>query len=164
MKATVSVIALTTWSPLTVPIPLAGILAQVDKTERKKFPRSEAMAFEKELQKTNFELIVIVDDVLRPAQPVLIGYVAFTRMKGTALLHKVCILDKYRRQGIASKTLQMQLQKLSAQGCRTVQLWVDMLREPAKHLYRKLGFVEVQVVNDYYAPGRSGVKMEFQLF
>ena len=164
MKGTVSVIALTTWSPLTVPIPLAGIFAQVDKAERKTFPRNEVMAFGNELQKNNFELIVIVDDVLRTVQPVLVGYVAFTRMKGVALLHKVCILDKYRRQGIASKTLQMHFEKLSAQGCRTVQLWVDMLREPAKHLYCKLGYVKVQVVEDYYAPGRSGVKMELQLF
>lgn len=164
MKATVSVFELTTWSPLTVQVPLAGILHQVEKIERKIFPRSEAMDFKKELQKRNFELIVVVDDVLRTAQPVLVGYVAFTRMKGTALLHKVCILEKYRRQGIATKALQMHFGKLSAQGCRTVQLWVDILREPAKHLYCKLGFTEVQVVEDYYAPGRSGVKMELQLF
>ena len=163
MKATVSVFALTTWLPLTVPDPVAGILDQVGKTERKTFPRSEAMEFENELQKRNFELIVIVDDALQTAHPALVGYVAFTRVKGTALLHKVCVLERYRCQGIASKALQMHFQKLSAQGCRTVQLWVDMLRKPGKQLYCKLGFAEVQVVEDYYAAGRTGVKMELQL-
>ena len=164
MRSTVSIFALTTWLPLPDPIPLAEILDQVKRTERKTFPRSEAMSFGREFQKRNFELIVVVDDVLRTTQPVLVGYVAFTRMKGTALLHKVCVLEKYRRQGIASKALQIQFEKLNTQGCRTIQLWVDKLRTPAKHLYCKLGFVEVQVVEDYYAPGRSGVKMELQLF
>ena len=163
-KAAVSVLVLTTWSPLTVPVPVAGILDQVDKTERKTFPRSEAMDFGNELKKRNFELIIVVDDAPQTAQPVLVGYVAFTRMKGTALLHKVCVLERYRCQGIASKALQMHFEKLSAQGCRTVQLWVDMLRKPAKHLYCKLGFVEVQVAEDYYAPGRTDVKMELQLY
>lgn len=127
------------------------------------FPRNEAMAFESELRKPNFELILIIKDVLRNGLPALVAYVAIARTKGRALLHKVCVLEEFRRQGIATMVLQRQFERLKVQGCGVVQLWADVHREPAKHLYSQLGFLEVQIVENYYAPGRAGTKMELCL-
>ena len=159
MKATVSVYSLSIWEPLTVPP--AQILPQVGKTERKTFPHSEAMAFESELQKSNFELTLIVEDT--PAKPRLVAYAGITRTKGTALLHKLCVVEEMRNQGIATKLLGFTIKKLELQGCDGVQLWVDGSREPAKHLYDKFGFKVVREVEDYYAPGRSGLRMILRL-
>ena len=161
MKGTISVLSLSTWLPLVVPLP--ELLKGVSKAERKTFPRNEAMAFESELRKPNFELILIVKDMVGKNLPVLVAYVAISRTKGKALLHKVCVLEEFRRQGIAIRVLQMQIEKLKAQGCEIIQLWVDVHREPANHLYCQLGFVEVHIVEDYYAPSRVGMKMELCL-
>lgn len=159
MKATVSVYSMSIWEPLTVP--LAQVLPQVGKTERKTFPHSEAMAFESELQKPNFELTLIVEET--PAQPRLVAYAGITRTKGTALLHKLCVVEEMRNHGIATKILAFTIKKLELQGCDGVQLWVDESRESAKHLYDKFGFNVVRKVEDYYAPGRSGIRMILRL-
>ena len=159
MRATVSVYSLSIWEPLTVP--LAQVLPQVGKTERKTFPHREAMAFESELQKPNFELTLIVDEM--PAQPRLVAYAGITRTRGTALLHKLCVVEEMRNQGIATKTLAFAIKKLEIQGCDGVQLWVDEFRESAKHLYDKFGFNVVRKVEDYYAPGRNGLRMILRL-
>ena len=159
MKATVSVYSLSIWEPLT--IPLAPLLPQVGKTERKTFPHSEAMAFESELQKSNFELTLIVEETR--TQPRLVAYAGITRTKGTALLHKLCVVEEMRNQGIATKLLRFQFKKLELQGCALVQLWVDESRESAKHLYDKFGFNVVRKVEDYYGPRRCGSKMILRL-
>ena len=163
MKAIVSVNSLSRWEPLTVPLAqvLPQVLPQVGKTERKTFPHSEAMAFESELQKPNFELTLVVEET--PAQPRLVAYAGITRTKGTALLHKLCVVEEMRNQGIATTLLRLQVNKLEFQGCGSVQLWVDESRESAKHLYDKFGFNVVRKVEDYYGPGRSGLRMILRL-
>ncbi|KAL8797376.1 MAG: hypothetical protein Q9195_000531 [Heterodermia aff. obscurata] len=115
------------------------------------------MAFESELQKSNFELTLIVEET--QAQPRLVAYAGITRKKGTALLHKLCVVEEMRNQGIATKLLRLQIKKLEFQGCDDVQLWVDESRESAKHLYDKFGFNVVRRVEDYYGPGRCGLRM-----
>ena len=159
MKATVSVYSLSRWEPLTVP--LTQVLPQVGRTERKTFPHSEAMAFESELQKPNFELTLIVEET--PAQPTLVAYAGITRTKGTALLHKLCVVEAMRNQGIATNLLRLQIKKLELQGCDGVQLWVDESRESAKHLYDNFGFNVIRRVKDYYGPGRCGLRMILRL-
>ena len=159
MKATVSVYSLSRWEPLTVP--LAQVLPQVGKTERKTFPHSEAMAFESELQKSNFELTLVVEET--PAQPRLVAYAGITRIKRTALLHKLCVVEELRNQGIATQLLRLQIKKLEIQGCDGVQLWVDEARKSAKHLYDIFEFNVVRTVEDYYGPGRCGLRMILRL-
>ena len=161
MKATVSIYSLTTWTPVTVS--LANLLPQVGRTERKTFPSNEAIAFENELQKRNFELTLVVKITPAESQPELVAYVGIARMKGTALLHKMCVVKNFRCQGIATKVLLMRCEQLRLQGCNIIQLWVDESREPAKQLYGKLGFKLCQKIENYYASGRNGIRMTLQL-
>lgn len=132
-------------------------------TERKSFPYNEAMSFEDELRKRNFELTLVVKITPAEPQPELVAYVGITRIKGTALLHKVFVAKDFRCQGIATKVLLMRCEQLKLQGCKIVQLWVDESKQPAKQLYGKLGFELSQKVENYYASGRNGIKMTLQL-
>jgi ribosomal protein S18 acetylase RimI-like enzyme len=160
--------AITCWSfdlsrQLKSPPPTTDITAWVKQAEKRNFPRNEAFNFDMELKKRNMELIVILDEILLPDPKALVGYLVFARNHRTAMLHKICVLDEYRRQGIARKMLKRQIEKLRSQNCERVLLWVDEMRNPAKSLYIGLGFKDVDRVEDYYASGRAGIQMILSL-
>jgi axial budding pattern protein 2 len=86
------------------------------------------------------------------------------RHRNTALLHKLCVLEAYRRNGIGERLLlHATREKLVNEGCERVQLWVDKSRSPARNLYAKCGFEEKEEVLDYYSAGRTGIRMVLDL-
>lgn len=135
------------------------LLSAIEKMERKNFPANEALNFPFELRKRNTELLVYLG-----GGNVVLAYALFNRVGKIALLHKIVVEEEYRRQGIASKMLKGHIDCLSRQGCVSVQLWVDQSREPARKLYQGIGFEEIDCLEDYYAPGRTGIKMKLSLF
>ena len=155
------VLALSSWSQLS--ISRSDLIDQVKQAEKNVFPRHEAMNLNVELMKRNIELIAVVDDTDEMSRPVLVAYLILTRIHRTALLHKLCVLEKYRRRGIANKLLNTELERLHSRGCAHVQLWVDENRGAAIELYRKVGFMETERVENYYALGRTGIKMVLPL-
>lgn len=158
---------ITCWSPdfeqLTNPVPNKLILNWVIHAEKKNFPRNEVFDFDSEVKKQNTDLIVILDEKLLPNPVALIAYLVHASYKKTALLHKVCVLEKHRRHGVARRMLQLQIGKLGSRGYGVIKLWVDEEREPARSLYTDMGFKEVDRVEDYYAPGRTGIQMVLSL-
>jgi len=104
-------------------------------------------------------LTIVAEDVTAPGLAELVAYLVLTWTKSTALLHKLCVLEQYRRRGMASQLLRLQREQAKKSGCTSIQLWVDGERTAAQSLYSKVGFDEVERVNDYYAPGRTGIKM-----
>ncbi|KAI4126941.1 MAG: hypothetical protein LQ338_003463 [Usnochroma carphineum] len=142
-------------------IPL--ILDQVKHAERKVFPRNEAFDFDTELKKRSTELMVVLDAIETATDPVVVAYAVYNFTPQAVLLHKVCVLEKYRRQGIAKKLLLSQHRRLALRGCSKVQLWVDEGRIPARRLYENIGFEEVGRVEDYYSPNRTALRMVLQL-
>ena len=159
--ASVSIYSLSTAQPLAVSS--AKPLDQVTNAERRTFPRNEAMNFETELQKRSFELTLVVEEAQNEELPVLLAYVAVTRLKRKALLHKLCVLEVFQYRGIGGKILRRKLEQLKDQWCENPQLRVDEDRDPAETLYRRLEFEEVQTSKDYYAPGPNGVQMVLRL-
>ncbi|MCJ1429185.1 hypothetical protein MMC29_007098 [Sticta canariensis] len=136
------------------------LVAWVKHAEKRIFPRIEALDFDSELQKHNTELMIVLDETLLPHSSALVAYSVYARHQKTVLLHKLCVLERYRRQGVARRILKMQIEKsVGCRGCDSVRLWVDEKRMPAVGLYAGLGFKEVDRVQDYYAPGRTGVRM-----
>lgn len=139
------------------------LIHQVQHVEKKTFPRREAMDFNTELQKRNMDLVIIVDDagVFTPLRPKLVAYMVFVHLKAgnAVLLHKICVSETYRRQGIARTVLETQAERFKKQGCFKIQLWVDEGNAAARSLYKVLGLEEVSRVNDYYAVGRTGIQM-----
>ena len=50
--------------------------------------------------------------------------------------------------------------EVARKGGKDVDLWVDEGRVAARECYRKIGFEEAGgVVEDYYGPGRNGMRM-----
>lgn len=141
----------------------AEIIAWVKKAEGRNFPRNEFFDFDTELKKRNAELTVILDENLFPGPKAVIAYLVFTRLQRTALLHKICVMEEHRRQGIARRILKMQIEKLRCRNCGRILLWVDETRVPARCLYAGLGFKKSDRLEDYYAPGRHGIQMNLQL-
>ncbi len=140
------------------------LLANVKHVEKKSFPAIEAFNFDTELKKRNTHLVcaVEVNQNSKKDAP-LITYIVYARTKRTALLHKICVLQQHRGQGIGKQMMAWLLVELAKKGCESVQLWVDESREPARALYASLGFEQVDHVVDYYAPGRAGLKMILRL-
>jgi ribosomal protein S18 acetylase RimI-like enzyme len=140
-----------------------NFLAIIKQVEKKTFPANEAFAFDEELAKRNTTLIVAIKDFDVDVGEELVGYLVYVRVKRVALLHKVCVVEHCRREGIARAMLISLREDLERQGCTIIQLWVDAERKPAKLLYSQLGFREAQRVDDYYGPGRTGLKMILEL-
>lgn len=158
---------ITCWSSdlkrLNHPTSSKHLIDWVKHAEKKTFPRIEVFDFDIELKKNNTELMIILDEALLPESTALIAYSVYARHKQTVLLHKVCVLEKYRRHGVARRILEMQKERLRCRSCESIQLWVDEKRKPAVGLYAGLGFKEVDRIEDYYAPGRTGVRMLLSL-
>ena len=140
-----------------------NLVTWVKHAEKKIFPRVEVFDFDTELKKHNTELMIILDEALLPSSTALIAYSVYVHHKRTVLLHKVCVLERYRRRGVARRILETQKDRLGCRNCDSVQLWVDEKREPAVCLYAGLGFKEVDRLEDYYAPGRTGIRMLLSL-
>ena len=143
--------------------PRKAVLDQIVRAEKKTFPQREALDFESELRKRNAELQVVLDGTAEDPAPVLAAYFVYNYMPKTAIMQKVCVTEKYRRQGIATRMLQLQREKLSARGCQKVHLWVDEDRMPARRLYSAAGFKELNRVDDYYGSGRTAIQMILNL-
>lgn len=143
------------------------ILARIARVEKKTFPSTEAFDFSADLckKKPNTRVIYVMDAPSAPAgtPSTLVAYAVYVRQKGVALLHKVCVTEPYRGRGIGKRLLEYIQQRLQKEGCQYIQLWVDKARQPARALYARCGFQEREVVADYYAPGRTGIRMVLNL-
>ncbi|OCL06591.1 hypothetical protein AOQ84DRAFT_321196 [Glonium stellatum] len=84
-------------------------------------------------------------------------------MKRLALLHKICVAQPHRQQGIAKAAIALLRSRLEKEGCDSIQLWVDEDRSAARALYASCDFKQVDRCLDYYGPGRIGLKMVLRL-
>jgi ribosomal protein S18 acetylase RimI-like enzyme len=134
-----------------------SIVERVIKIERKTFPSSEAFEFDAELKKKNTSMLIAMKDGEAAS---VAGYLVYLRMKKVALLHKVCVIEQLRGQGIGKSLVHSLLRHLEKGGCHSIQLWVDEARIPARALYQSFGFQQIDRCVDYYGPGRNGLKMQ----
>ncbi|KAJ5151852.1 Acyl-CoA N-acyltransferase [Penicillium capsulatum] len=139
------------------------ILAQISRVEKKAFPTNEAFGFGEELWRKKPNTRVLYATTAEGARSDLIAYAVYVRQKGVALLHKVCVVEAHRRQGCGLQLMSYIQERLRKEGCQYIQLWVDKAREPARALYRRCGFEEREEIPDYYAPGRTGIRMVLDL-
>ncbi|KAJ5086336.1 Acetyltransferase GNAT family [Penicillium alfredii] len=139
------------------------ILAQISRVEKKTFPTNEAFGFGEDLWRKKPNTRVLYATQTEGARSDLIAYAVYVRQKGVALLHKVCVSPSHRRQGVGQQLMSYIQQRLRKEGCQSIQLWVDQAREPARALYLRCGFEEREQIPDYYAPGRTGIRMVLDL-
>lgn len=140
------------------------ILAQIARVEKKTFPTNEAFPFGEELWRKKPNTRVLYATSGPPSTgPSLIAYAVYVRQKGAALLHKICVAEPYRQKGVGMQLMNYIQERLRKEGCQFIQLWVDKARDPARSLYVRNGFEEREEIPDYYAPGRSGIRMILEL-
>ncbi|PYH95839.1 acyl-CoA N-acyltransferase [Aspergillus ellipticus CBS 707.79] len=140
------------------------ILAQISRVEKKTFPANEAFPFGEELwRKKPNTRVLYVTRAASGARPTLLAYALYVRQRGVALLHKVCVAEVYRRQGVGLQLMNYIRARLQREGCQQIHLWVDKARSPARSLYIRNGFEEREQIPDYYVPGRTGIKMILDL-
>lgn len=146
------------------------ILAQISRVERKTFPTAEVFDFNTQLwkKKPNTRVIYAIGASIvgsvAPSQPLaLVAYAVYVRQKGVALLHKICVIEPLRGTGIGRKLIEYIRERLEKEGCHYIQLWVDDARKTALALYTRCGFQERESVPNYYAPGRTGIRMVLDL-
>lgn len=137
-----------------------GLVDKVTKIERKTFPSSEAFDFKSELKKKNTTMLLVFSNSDPTA---VVGYLVFLRMKRLALLHKICVVQSMRGKGIGKRLVCSLREMLEKGGCQTIQLWVDEVRQPARALYQACGFEQMDRCEDYYGPGRTGLKMQLSI-
>lgn len=141
------------------------VLSRIARVEKKTFPSSEAYEFSEDLwrKKPNTRVIYVSSTAGTDANAALVAYAVYVRMKGVALLHKICVAAPFRSRGIGTSLMDHVLQRLQREGCQCIQLWVDKQRDHARRLYLRSGFEEREKIDDYYGPGRTGVKMVLDL-
>lgn len=133
--------------------------AKIAKLEKKIFPSSEAFDYNVELRKKNIGLIL----ASREGSQEVVGYLVFQRQKSLAWLHKLATIEQERGKGIARCLVHSLAQQMKKGGCRTIVLWVDEARSPARSLYTSCGFQQVERLPDYYGLGRTALKMELAI-
>lgn len=136
-----------------------ALAPKVAKLEKKIFPSSEAFDYGVELKKKNIGLIL----ASREESQELVGYLVFQRQKGLAWLHKLAVIEQERGKCIARCLVDSLCQQMKKGGCRTIVLWVDEARNPARALYASCGFEQIERLADYYGPGRTALKMELAM-
>jgi ribosomal-protein-alanine N-acetyltransferase len=88
----------------------------------------------------------------------IVGYVIGDRRgKGIGWIASIAVNPDHRRQGIASELMRVAESKL---GTSIFRLTLRRSNRAALHLYRRSGYLEVDVWPNYYYDGEDGLVME----
>jgi GNAT superfamily N-acetyltransferase len=137
-----------------------AILATIAAIEKKSFPATEVFDFTPgTLKKANTRVLFVAS---QSAPLSAIAYCVYVRWRRTILLHKLCVSERFRGQGIGKLLMRNVLDRAKEERCDFLELWVDQARMAARNLYARSGLQEQCVVNDYYGPNRTGIKMSVQ--
>jgi ribosomal protein S18 acetylase RimI-like enzyme len=129
------------------------IVAAVQSLERRIFPSSECLSITTETSQRNTTLLYAT------LQSAIVGYLIYINTASGIRIHKVCVANASRRQGIATNLIRRVIE-VAAKGGKDIDLWVDEARIPARQCYAVNGFIQAgDVVVDYYAAGRNGIRM-----
>ena len=78
------------------------------------------------------------------------GYVGSQTVLGETDMMNIAVHPNYRNRGVAMDLVQALIAALTEQGSHSLMLEVRSSNEPAKNLYRKLGFEAVGIRRNYY--------------
>ncbi|KAF8243305.1 acyl-CoA N-acyltransferase [Wilcoxina mikolae CBS 423.85] len=138
------------------------LLTAVKQVEKHTFPSNEVFDFDNEIKKRTTSLYCVYRQE-NDGCVELCSYAVYIRTKLVTRIHKVCVVERYRRQGIGKWMMERLLRELMKASATNVDLWVDTSRIPARQLYLSCGFLEMETVRDYYSPNRDGIRMELKL-
>lgn len=137
-----------------------SILAKIAALEKKSFPATEVFDFSPAmLKKANTRVLYIVNQSVPLS---VIAYCICVRHRRTLLFHKICVAELFRGQGVGRSLMREVMSRAAEENCLSLELWVDQSRMAARNLYVRFGLEEQCLVEDYYGPGRNGIKMSIQ--
>ena len=167
------------------------IIKQIESYEKKTFPKNEVMAIKKEIyKKANTSLIAYYEqdiqkeqcikkvepkleketnkpneDIFVTKEIIVVGYIIYSYISSTLMpvtrILKLCVHHSFRRIGLGEKLLRNVLERMDVPKRSKADLHVDIKREAAINLYKKVGFNIVKRIVNYYEVGRDAWLMEF---
>ena len=93
----------------------------------------------------------------------IVGYGGIALSGESADIHTIAVVDAFRRQGIARKLMARLERWAKDQGAREFLLEMRVGNSEAKPLYESLGYREVSIRKDYYAPGMDAIVMRKEI-
>ena len=79
----------------------------------------------------------------------VVGYVGSQTVLGETDMMNIAVHPDYRKQGVATDLIRSLIDALSKQGSHSLMLEVRQTNEPAKNLYKSLGFETVGIRKNY---------------
>ena len=102
-------------------------------------------AFEQEMLRNEYAYYVLAEK-----EEEVVGYAGMWLILDESHITNVAVLGSYRGSGIGEALMREIMRRASGHGARTMTLEVRVSNEPARNLYRKLGFREGGIRRGYY--------------
>ncbi len=80
----------------------------------------------------------------------VVGYIIYSDVQGEAELLRIAVDKAYRRRGIGADLMESMLEELTDSGAERISLEVRAHNIAAVKLYKKYGFVDIFVRENYY--------------
>ena len=107
-----------------------------------------------EINENEFSTILVAED-----DGLIVGFLVYWILFDSAQICNVCVIDKYRKKGIASILFDLAEEEFAKNECFSVTLEVRVSNDPAINLYTKRGFSKVCVKKGYYQDGEDAYYM-----
>ncbi len=78
---------------------------------------------------------------------------------GSVRIYSLAVMPAFRGQGVGRRLINKALSEAKGQGVRYLSLEADRRDRRLVAWYGRFGFERVQVLQDYYCPGRDAVRM-----
>ncbi len=115
------------------------------------WPRRE---FVHELYENPFAVLLAEEEDGR-----VVGYLDYWILYEQAQIATIGVDPEYQNRGIAGAMLSYAERDAADKGCETFSLEVRVSNAPAKHLYEKHGFIQVNIRKGYYENGEDAYLM-----
>lgn len=134
-------------------------MREIEISDAKKLSVIHCKCFEKGWTEDNFTEMLSLGD-----------YFGFISDKGFVLgrnildeteIFAICVLEQFRRRGIASSLLRQFHVKAKELGSKNIFLEVDINNNSAQSLYMSSGYKQISIRNNYY-DDRSAIVMQFK--
>lgn len=110
--------------------------------------------FEHELHENPFAILLVDEEEGR-----VVGYLDYWILYEQAQVATIGVDQEYQNRGIGSALLSYAEKDAADQGCETFSLEVRVSNAPARHLYEKHGFIQVNIRKGYYENGEDAYLM-----
>lgn len=137
---------------------------QLFNIDKKCFSKSDRIALieEKDCSRNSHTFILAVS---QDTENQLVGYICISSMKldHCARILKFAVLPLYQGRGIGYKLLIETIKVVKSTRISHIRLHAATFRHTAIHLYKKLGFVVISHIKDYYDMEKDAYHMELAL-